>query len=126
MTLMAAALLVLSAPLHADEGFVPAHCTVESWCLVRATDCVFTRFSHPQGLWQGHAQYSVLRRAVALCPTQYGQMERRTFLGPVEPIRFSSDVQTTAEKARAEANDLCAVYRADWLAAAPRCQERCR
>jgi hypothetical protein len=116
-----------SLPVRA-EGFVPDNCTVESWCYVKATECMFGHFTQPQGLWQGHAQYSVLRKVVALCPaanSYNGQMERRTILGPVEPIQFQSGVETTQEKAQTSAMDLCKPYRADWLGAAPKCDSAC-
>lgn len=50
------------------SSFIPNGCSVESWCLVKATDCFLGQITQPTGLWQAHAQYSVVRRAVALCP----------------------------------------------------------
>ena len=127
LTLVFTNLLLTSISFAHDESFsfVPQNCTVENWCLVKATDCFLGHFTHPQGLWQGHAQYSVVRRAIALCPTGYygGTFERRTLLGPVEPVLFASDVLTTEEKAKAGATELCAAYRQDWVAAAPACTQ---
>lgn len=102
-------------------SLVPQDCTVESWCLVKATECFLGLFTHPAGLWQAHAQYSVVRRAVALCPAGYGQLERRTIMGPVEPQPFTSDVEVDQDAASAAALQLCRVYRQDWVSAAPVC-----
>lgn len=109
------------AALFHAESFVPQNCTVESWCLVKATDCFLGMVTRPQGLWQGHAQYSVVRRAVVLCPAGYGQTERRVIMGPVEPQPFSSDVETEQDVASESALKLCRVYRQDWVSAAPVC-----
>ncbi|MBI3542985.1 MAG: hypothetical protein HY075_06910 [Deltaproteobacteria bacterium] len=117
-------LAAVSGPAARADGFVPDHCTVESWCLVKATDCFVGHFTHPAGLWKAHAQYSVVRRAVALCRDHYyGGLERRTITGPVEPIRFESTTVTTKEAAEKEAAELCAVYRKDWVDAAITCRQ---
>lgn len=106
----------------AEAGFVPAGCTVESWCLIKATECFLGKVTRPTGLWQAFAQYSVVRRAVALCPSgPYGQWQRHNFLGPVEPQVFSSAVETEEKTASEAAVKLCLTYRADWVEAAPRC-----
>lgn len=110
----------------ANTSFVPANCSVESWCLVKATECFLGRYSRPSGLWMGHAQYSVVRRAVALCPVRYGDWQRRIFTGPVEPIRFRSDQETTKKTAGEVAENLCLKYRTDWVSAAPSCDNQCR
>jgi hypothetical protein len=94
---------------------------VESWCLVKATDCFLGRVAQPGGLWQAFAQYSVVRRAVALCPDGYGRWTRQTFMGPVEPQVFSSAVETEEKTASDAAVKLCTVYRKDWVDAAPAC-----
>jgi hypothetical protein len=103
------------------ESFVPAYCSVESWCLVKATDCFVGQVTQPTGLWQAHAQYSVVRRAVALCRGRYGETTRETFMSPVEPVPFASAIQTTKKAAVDEAARLCAAYRKDWVSAAPTC-----
>ncbi len=116
-------ILTLTATLASANDFVPADCTVESWCLSRATACFFGHFSQPNGLWRGHAQYSVVRKVVALCPSYYGgQLERRNITGPVEPIRFESTIEVSKEKAQQGALDLCTIYRTDWVGAAPACE----
>ncbi len=109
-----------------NASFVPANCSVESWCLVKATDCFLGRYSRPAGLWMGHTQYSVVRRVVAICSDRYGAQDRRTITGPVEPIRFRSDQETTKKTAGEVAENLCRVYRSDWVSAAPRCDNQCR
>lgn len=112
------------APLAWSGGpsWIPPYCTIETWCVVRATECSFTHFTHPQGLDQGHAQYSVLRRAIALCQENYGQFIRREFLSPVEAVPFASEVETSEEAARTAVLSLCQVFRNDWVSAAPVCE----
>ncbi len=116
-----------AAPFRADafqrmDSFVPAGCSVQSWCLLKATDCFVGLVDQPEGLWQAHAQYSVVRRAVALCPSgPYGDWQTQVFMSPVEPVPFSSAVETTRDAASAEALNLCAAYRKDWVSAAPAC-----
>ena len=105
----------------ASASFVPEGCTVQSWCLVRATECFLGYVDNPRGLWQGHAQYSVVRRAVAYCPVGYGKWETRTFMSGVEPQPFTSGIEYSKEAAGEAALKLCKTYRADWLAAAPAC-----
>ena len=102
-------------------SYVPADCSVESWCRVSATECFLGYTANPGGLWQGHAQYSVVLRAVAYCPTGYGKWEKRTFMSGVEPQQFTSAVETNREAASTGALNLCKSYREDWLAAAPVC-----
>ena len=114
----------LAAPLQAASSFVPAECAVESWCRVSATECFLGFTSNPGGLWQGHAQYSVVMRAVARCPVNYGHWETRTFMSGVEPQRFSSAVEVDRETASTGALQLCKAYRTDWMAAAPACDGR--
>lgn len=91
-----------------------------------ATECRFTYFSHPGGLFQGRAQYSVVRRVIALCPEDsyggYGRLVRRQIMGPVETIPFASEAQVSEDEARASVMNLCAIYRGDWLSAAPSCR----
>lgn len=123
--ILVSSLGVARADHDGDAGFVPPGCTVESWCLEKATECFFGHFTHPQGLWQGHAQYSVVRRVVAVCSAPYGHSERRQITGPVEPVRFASDVETKADVAQSSALGLCGVYRADWVGAAPVCKPGC-
>jgi hypothetical protein len=126
-----AALIILAfsitTPLQASvDGFVPRECTVESWCLDRVTDCFVGYVSKPQGLWQAHAQYSVVRKVVALCPSgYYGQPERRNITGPVEAVQFRGEVMTREDAARESALALCRTYRQDWVSAAPRCDQAC-
>lgn len=110
-----------AAPVRAAAGFVPQGCSVETWCLVKATDCFLGRVTRPTGLWQAYAQYSVVRRAVALCPDGYGRWTRRTFMGPVEPQVFTSAIETEEKTASDAAVKLCSVYRKDWVDAAPAC-----
>lgn len=105
----------------ASISFVPEGCTVQSWCLVKATECFLGFTSNPGGLWQGHAQYSVVRRATAYCPVGYGKWETRTFMSGVEPQPFTSAIETDKDEAGASALRLCKAYRADWLDAAPAC-----
>jgi len=108
--------------LRATAPFVPEMCSVESWCLVKATECFLGQTTRPTGLWKAFAQYSVVRRVRALCPTgRYGTWESRTFMGPVEPQAFSSIIETSEETAVASALKLCRDYRADWTSAAPAC-----
>lgn len=107
------------------SGFVPAGCMVESWCLVNATSCFVGRVARPTGLWQAHAQYSVVRKVAALCPDRYGALQKVTLTGPVEPVTFSSELETAEETASREALRLCRTYRQDWVAAAPSCERRC-
>ncbi len=106
-----------------NPSFLPRECSVENWCVVRATECAFTQHTHPQGLWQAHAQYSILRRFSVLCSSgpYGGELQRRTILGPVEPVRFSSEILAREFGTREQAVGLCQVYRADWVAAAPAC-----
>lgn len=54
----------------------------------------------------------------------YGRWEEKSFQGPVEPVIFRSGIETTEEKAQAEALRLCNVYRDQWLGAAPACSKR--
>ncbi|NNN05070.1 MAG: hypothetical protein HKL90_04135 [Elusimicrobia bacterium] len=116
-----AAFLPAAAEFSA-ESFVPQGCSVQSWCLIKATDCFVGLVDQPEGLWQGHAQYSVVRRAVALCPTgDYGAWQTQVFMSPVEPVPFSSAVETTRAAASSEALNLCVAYRKDWVSAAPVC-----
>lgn len=111
-----------AAPVRAASiSFVPEGCTVQSWCLVKATECFLGFTANPGGLWQGHAQYSVVRRATAYCPVGYGKWETRTFMSGVEPQPFTSAIETDRAEAGASALRLCKVYRTDWLAAAPTC-----
>ncbi|PIR19282.1 MAG: hypothetical protein COV48_02880 [Elusimicrobia bacterium CG11_big_fil_rev_8_21_14_0_20_64_6] len=108
--------------LRAAASFVPTMCSVESWCLVKATDCFLGQMTHPTGLWKAVAQYSVVRRVQALCPTgRYGSWESRTFMGPVEPQVFSSGIEPSEEAAVASTMKLCRDYRTDWVSAAPAC-----
>jgi len=111
-----------AAPVRkASISFVPEGCTVQSWCLVKATECFLGFVDNPRGVWQGHAQYSVVRRAVAYCPIGYGKWETRTFMSGVEPQPFTSGVEYSKEAAGEAVMKLCTAYRADWLAAAPVC-----
>ncbi len=111
-----------AAAVFRAESFVPQGCSVQSWCLVKATDCFVGLVDQPEGLWQAHAQYSVVRRAAALCPTgDYGAWQTQVFMSPVEPVLFSSAVETTRAAASVEALNLCAAYRKDWVSAAPVC-----
>lgn len=80
------------------------------------------RMLHPTGLFQGEAQYSVVRSGTMSCDLGYGRSEEKAFQGPVEPVVFRSDVETSAEAAQTGAEKLCASYREQWLAAAPSCQ----
>lgn len=105
------------------QSFVPRECLVETWCLVRATDCFLGHMTRPAGLWQGHAQYSVVRRVQALCPDRYGDLHRRLLTGPVEPVLFSSGSEPTREAAEENTLRLCRTYRQDWVSAAPACRE---
>jgi len=110
------------ATLRATAAFVPSMCSVESWCLVKATECFLGQTTQPTGLWKAFTQYSVVRRVRALCPTgAYGAWESRIFMGSVEPQVFSSAIETSEETAVASALKLCRVYRADWVSAAPAC-----
>ena len=120
VTVILAAATSVPASFAADS-FVPANCTVESWCLLKATDCFLGYVDHPQGLYQGHSQYSVVRRVVADCRDDWKMSRRVTIQGPVEAIKFTSDVETSDEKARASALSLCQIYRNDWVTAAPVC-----
>lgn len=113
-----------AASRHMVAAFVPRICSVESWCLVKATDCFLGQMARPTGLWNAFAQYSVVRRVRALCPTgNDGSWERRTFMGPVEPQVFSSTIETSEAAAVFSALKLCNVYRADWVSAAPACRD---
>ncbi len=117
-----AAALRASEPVFTTLGsFVPDGCSVQSWCLVKATDCFVGRVDQPEGLWQGHAQYSVVRRAQALCRGPYGEWTTQTFMSSVEPVPFASAVETTRAAASSGALSLCAAYRKDWVSAAPAC-----
>ena len=107
------------------RSFVPRECSVEDWCIVKATACFTGYVTHPSGLYQAHAQYSVVRRVLALCHvgSWYGE-ERpvwRNITGPVEPVRFKSPEEVTEENARKKVLEKCELYRADYLAAAPFC-----
>ena len=107
-------------------SFVPKECTVESWCLVKATDCFVGHYSKlPSTYLKGHAQYSVVRKAQAVCRIsgRYGapRNERRVITGPVEPIKFVGEAFPTKEEAHDQALNLCEVYRNDWVSAAPLC-----
>ena len=101
---------------------VPPNCIVQSWCLESASECKFMRMLNPQGLFQGEAQYAVVRRAALSCRNRYGEWEDKSYHGPVEPVIFRSGVEVDAETARAEAERLCSVYREQWVSVAPRCQ----
>lgn len=101
---------------------VPPNCTVTNWCLRSSTTCVFTRILNPQGLYQGEAQYSVVRAGQMMCEMGYGQWQTVDFTTPVEAVIFRSGVETDIEVAKAEALRLCTVYRHQWLDAAPLCQ----
>lgn len=107
--------------VRASGTFIPDGCSVESWCLVKATDCFLGQVVQPGGLYKAYAQYSVVRRAVALCPDGYGRWLRRSFMGPVEPQQFSSGTEVDEASASAAALKLCSVYRKDWVDAAPVC-----
>ncbi|MEK7857847.1 MAG: hypothetical protein AAB320_01780 [Elusimicrobiota bacterium] len=107
--------------VRSEGSFVPEGCSVESWCLVKATDCFLGVVTRPGGLWQAKAQYSVVRKAVALCPVNYDRWERRTFMGPVEPQVFASGEQAERQSAEKAVVELCRVYRQDWVSAAPVC-----
>ena len=109
------------AAVRSQESFVPAGCAVESWCLVKATDCFLGQITQPTGLWKAYAQYSVVRRAVALCQDGYGRWQRQSFMGPVEPQVFSSAIEVDEKTASDSALKLCTVYRKDWVDAAPLC-----
>ena len=81
------------------------------------------RMWNPTGLYQGEAQYSVVRSGKMSCDMGYGRWEEKSFQGPVEPIIFRSGIETTEEKAQAEALRLCNAYREQWLGAAPACSK---
>ena len=102
-------------------AFVPEGCAVQSWCLVKATDCFLGFVDNPRGVWQGHAQYSVVRRATAYCPLGYGKWETRTFMSGVEPQPFTSGIEYSKEEAGQAVMKLCQAYRTDWITAAPVC-----
>ncbi len=111
-----------SVSLFQSASFVPPDCRVLSWCLVKATDCFLGYVDQPEGLWQGHAQYSVVRRAIAQCPSDaYGDWETVTLTGPVEPVVFASPVETSRAQASSQAVATCSAYRKDWVDAAPAC-----
>ncbi|PIP83055.1 MAG: hypothetical protein COR54_11580 [Elusimicrobia bacterium CG22_combo_CG10-13_8_21_14_all_63_91] len=111
------------AKVHVKAGFVPPQCRVETWCLVKATECFLGHYSRPAGLWMAHAQYSVVRKVVASCPNRYGEWSRQTIMGPVEPVRFTSEQETTQERAKEKAMNRCLGYRQDWVGAAPTCEQ---
>jgi hypothetical protein len=115
---------LLSITAHAE--FVPKECTVESWCLVKATDCFVGHYSKlPSTYLKGHSQYSVVRKVQAICKTRSGyggpRTERRIITGPVEPIKFTGEAFPEQQEARDSALNLCQVYRNDWVSAAPSC-----
>lgn len=112
-----------STPVQArvQGSFVPPQCRVETWCLVKATECFLGHYSHRPGWWIGHAQYSVVRKAVVSCPSRYGEWVRQTMTGPVEPVTFRSQEETTQENAEEQAMNRCRGYRQDWVSAAPTC-----
>lgn len=79
------------------------------------------RLLHPAGLYQGESQYSVVRSGIMSCDIGYNQWQDRRFTGPVEPVVFRGEVETDAVTAQAGSDQLCSVYRTQWLAAAPAC-----
>ncbi|OFZ22369.1 MAG: hypothetical protein A2X94_00005 [Bdellovibrionales bacterium GWB1_55_8] len=105
----------------ARADLVPPGCTVEDWCLKKATECFVGYVTNPQGLYRAHSQYSVVRRITAICESYYNGRERRVITGPVEPVSFSSGVESSEGRARAAALQLCERYREDWVSAAPAC-----
>ncbi len=116
----------LSTPAFARGGMhsqIPPNCVVTSWCVDKASECRFMRMLNPTGLYQGEAQYSVVRKALMACRNYYGEWENRWVHSPVEAIVFRSDIETTELKAREEAERLCSVYREQWVSVAPRCEQ---
>lgn len=117
--------LVLFAPFasraHATVDWIPSWCTIESWCLQKATECFIGQVTEPQGLYQANSQYSVARKAVVLCHEGYNSVVRRTIVGPVEAVPFTGEVEVTEPAARSSALQLCQSYRQDWVSAAPAC-----
>lgn len=108
----------------AQAGFIPPNCSVESWCLKKATPCFLGNVQEVRGNYFGYSRYSVVREVVALCQIDYyGNWERRVILGPVEPVDFRSGAEYSYEQASSAAMNLCERYRDDWISAAPACAD---
>ncbi|OFZ56517.1 MAG: hypothetical protein A2428_03875 [Bdellovibrionales bacterium RIFOXYC1_FULL_54_43] len=114
--------VIFSWSAQATPEWIPSWCTVESWCLQKATECSVTHVTNPRGFYQGHSQYSILRKAVVLCREDYHSVVRRVITGPVETVPFSGALEDSESFARANALRLCRAYREDWVGAAPSCE----
>ena len=119
-------LCVLIYSVSSFSSTVPKNCTVESWCLLKATDCFVGHYTKkPSTYLIGNSQYSVVRKVTALCRIRVGygdiRLQRMNFTTPVEPVRFKGEAFAEKEDAHDSALQLCEIYRNDWVSAAPVC-----
>ena len=103
------------------ETNIPANCIVQNWCVIKASQCFFGYMANPQGLYQAHSQYSVIRKLDLICEDNYGNEKFKTIQTPVEPVPFRGTIETTPELATQAAMELCEKYRKDWVDTAPVC-----
>lgn len=108
--------------VQAQVDWIPANCVVQDWCLKSVTSCFIGFVSHPSGLYQAQAQYSIVRVAQVECHSYYGGVSQSTLTGPVEAATFTSEVESDESTARSEAFNLCERYRTDYVSAAPACK----